>query len=304
MFVFPLFATVVSLIFAGLLFRQYAEKKKPYQLVWSIALVMFGIGALAETLATLGSWNETLAKIYYLFGATLVVGYLGLGTLYVSGDYDAGSPLATFFLGRRFNVLISTSLTFFLWFMIFGRKMLLTNSSVFLVVTFLYLAILLTAIFAKEKVPTVFLSVLLIGTALAVYAISQAQIVDPSKLAETKGWEALGRTRGIRTGGFSFSVIGTFILVTGAIQSSISLVRKHIMRQRAVGNILIAAGVMIVALGGLIGGLLGLGGQTAISIPMAVGVTIMFFGFLETGRTTPPSQKPRPATETRRARSR
>ncbi len=292
MFVFPLLATVVSLIFASLLLKQYAEKKKPYQLVWSIALIMFGIGALAETLATLGSWNETLAKIYYLFGATLVVGYLGLGTLYVSGDYDAGSPRATFFLGRRFNTLISTSLTFFLWLMIFGLKMFRTNLSVALVVTFLYLAILLTAIFAKEKVPTVYLSVLLIGTALAVYAISQAVIVDPSELAGAEGWKALGRTRGIRTGGFSFSVLGTFILVTGAIQSSISLIKKHIMKQRAIGNILIAAGVFVVAAGGTLGGLLRLGGQAAISVPMAVGVTIMFFGFLETGRASnPPPQK-------------
>ncbi|HEB12715.1 MAG TPA: hypothetical protein ENI11_03450 [Actinobacteria bacterium] len=304
MFVFPLLATVISLIFAGLLLRQYAEKKKPYQLVWSMALVMFGIGALAETLATLGSWNEILVKLYYLFGGTLVVGYLGLGTLYVSGDYDAGSPLATFFLGRRFNTLISTSLTFFLWLMIYGRDMFRTNSIVALVVTFLYLAILLTAIFAKEKVPSAYLFVILIGTALAIFAVSQGAIADPSKLAETEGWRALGRTRGIKTGAFSLNVIGSFLLIIGAIQSSISLIRKHIMRQRAVGNILIAAGVLVVAAGGTLGGLLRLGGQAAISIPMAVGVTIMFFGFLETGRATPPSQKPRPVTETSRARGR
>ena len=123
MFIFPLVATVVSVVFAAQVFRQYLQRRRPYQLIWSIALLMFGLGALAETLATLGSWNESLVKIYYLFGGTLVVGYLGLGTLYVSGDFDAGSPIATFLLGRRFNTLLSASLTFLLWLMIYGLKM-------------------------------------------------------------------------------------------------------------------------------------------------------------------------------------
>lgn len=288
MFLFPFAATAVSLIFSGLVLKQYIERRKTYQLAWAVALLLFGLGALAETLATLGTWNEFLVKSYYLFGGTLVVGYLGLGTLYVSGDYDTGSPVSTFFLGRRFNVIVSTSLTFFLWLMIYGIKMYRGNTSVALIVTALYLTLLAVAIFAKEKVPGTYLVILLIATALAAYAISQGVLTNPSELTETEGWRALGRTRGIKTGAFSLNVIGSFILIIGAIQSAVSLLKKHIMRETAIGNILIAFGVLVVASGGTLGGLLGLGGQAAISGPMAIGVTIMFLGFLKTGRPSSP----------------
>lgn len=288
MFLFPFAATAVSLIFSGLVFKQYIQRRKPYQLAWAVALLMFGLGALAETLATLGTWNEFLVKTYYLFGGTLVVGYLGLGTLYVSGDHDTGSAVSTFFLGRRFNVIVSTFLTFFLWLMIYGIKMYRGNTSVALIVSALYLTLLTVAVFAKEKVPSAYLVILLIGTALAAYAISQGILTNPSELTETEGWRALGRTRGIKTGAFSLNVIGSFILIIGAIQSAISLFKKHIMREIAIGNILIAFGVLVVASGGTLGGLLGLGGQAAISGPMAIGVTIMFLGFLKTGRPSSP----------------
>ncbi|MDP1808779.1 MAG: hypothetical protein Q8L35_04500 [Actinomycetota bacterium] len=291
MFVFPLLATIVSLVFSVQVFRQYLQKQRPHQLVWSAALLMFGIGALAETLATIGSWNTLLVKIYYLFGGTLVVGYLGLGTLYVSGDFDAGGRLATFLLGRRFNTLLSVTLTFLLWSMIYGLKMFKTSPAIAAVISLLYLAILLAAIIAKKKVPTVYLVVLLIASVLAAYAISQGSI-DNTKLTELQGWHALNRTRAIKTGAFSLNVIGSFLLIIGAIQSAIGLLRKHIMRERAVGNILIAAGVLVVAGGGTLGGLLGLGGQAGISAPMAVGVTIMFLGFLETGRRSSSAAAP------------
>src|SRR3990172_4769453 len=167
MFVFPLSATIVSLVFSIQVFRQYLQKQRPYQLVWSAALLMFGIGALAETFATIGSWNELLVKVYYLFGGTLVVGYLGLGTLYVSGDFDAGGRVAAFLLGRRFNTLLSVTLTFLLWSMIYGFKMFKTNPALAGVISLLYLAVLLAAIIAKEKVPTVYLVVLFIASPLS-----------------------------------------------------------------------------------------------------------------------------------------
>jgi len=291
MFIFPLSATLVSLIFSVLVFRQYLQKHRPYQLAWSAALFMFGIGSLAETLATFGSWNELLVKTYYLFGGTLVVGYLGLGTLYVSGDFEAGGRIATFLLGRRFNTLLSVSLTFFLWSMIYGLQMSKVNGALAGAIALLYVAVLFAAIVAKEKVPVVYLVVLLIASALAAYAIWQGHI-DSAKLTELKGWHALNRTPPIKTGAFSLNVVGSFLLIIGAIQSAVGLLRKHIMRERAIGNILIAAGVLVVAGGGTLGGLFGLGGQAAISGPMAVGVTIMFLGFLETGRpSAPPTGK-------------
>ena len=293
MFIFPLIASFVSFIFAGLLIKQYLERKKPYQLAWGISLALFGIGAAAETIATVQTWDELLVKIYYIFGGTLIVGVLGLGSLYVSGDHDAGSPTATFLLGRRFNTLISTSLTFLLWLMIYGlaKNMFANNINVALLITALHVSLIITALFFKDKVPQVFLAVLLIGGILAASAVWSSGI-DPLKLSEIQGWHALNRTLGIRSAAFGFNVIGSFIVIIGAVQSAISLYRKNILRDKAMANILIALGVLIVASGGTFGGLLGLGGQAAISIPMAFGVIVMFIGFLQASR--PPKTVPQP----------
>lgn len=289
MFVFPLAASLVSFIFAIALVRQFVDRRKPYQLAWAAAMASFGIGAAAETMATLGDWTDPLARLYYIFGGTLIVGVLALGSLYVSGDYDAGSPTATFFLGRRFNMLLSSGLTFFLWLMIYGlaKNMFATNPKVAGLITVLYLALFLVALVAKEQVPTAYLVVLLIGGALGAYAILNTSI-NPALLNQTKGWHALNRTLGIRSAAFGFNVIGSFVVIVGAIQSAISLFRKQILRERAIGNLLIAAGVFIVAGGGTVGGLLGIGGQAAISIPMAFGVTIMYAGFLQAGKPAKP----------------
>ncbi len=293
MFIFPLIASLVSLIFSGQLIKQYIERKKPYQLAWGISLALFGIGAAAETVATSQSWNELLVKIYYIFGGTLIVGVLGLGSLYVSGDHDAGSPMATFFLGRRFNMLISTTLTFLLWLMIYGlsKNMFASNINVALLITALYLTLVIAALFFRDKVPQAYLAVLLIGSILAAFAIWSSGI-DVLKLSETQGWHALNRTLGIRSTAFGFNVIGSFIVIIGAVQSAISLYRKNILRDKAMANILIALGVLIVASGGTFGGLLGLGGQAAISVPMAAGVIVMFIGFRQASR--PPKTVPQP----------
>lgn len=282
MFIIPLSAAIISFVFSFLLLKQYLDRRKPYQLAWCVSLALFGIGAAAETIATGYGWNELLAKVYYIFGGTLIVGVLGLGSLYVSGDYDAGSPLSTFFLGRRFNAIISAIFSLFMWLMIYGlaKGMLANNPKVAALIAVLYLAIIVAAIFAKERVPDVYLLVLLIGGVLAAFAIWSGTI-DPAKLAETQGWHALNRTLGIRSAAFGYNVFGSLVVIIGAIQSAISLTRKHIMRERALGNILIALGVLIVAGGGTVGGLFGLGGQAAISIPMAFGVAVMFFGFIK-----------------------
>jgi hypothetical protein len=230
-----------------------------------------------------------LAKVYYLFGGTLIVGVLGLGTLYVSGDHDTGSPLSTFFLGRRFNAMISAVFSFFMWLMIYGvaEGMLANSLIVAIIIAILYLTLIAAAIFAKERVPDFYLLVLFIGGVWAAIAIWSGSI-DASKLSGTEGWRALNRTLGIRSAAFGFNVLGSFVVIIGAIQSSISLLRKHIMRDRAIGDILIALGVLVVASGGTFGGLLGLGGQAAISVPMAIGVVIMFVGFI---RASGPEKK-------------
>ncbi len=81
--IIPLIAAVVSLIFAVAVLDQYFSRRKPYQLVWAIGLLMYFIGTGAEFWA--GAWglNQAVYRLWYLFGAIFVAAYLGMGTLYL-----------------------------------------------------------------------------------------------------------------------------------------------------------------------------------------------------------------------------
>jgi len=79
----PLTSTIISFIAAILVFDQYLNRHKPYQLVWTVGFVWFGVSACTEFLGSSQGWNETLYRVWFLFGAYLVAAYLGMGTTYL-----------------------------------------------------------------------------------------------------------------------------------------------------------------------------------------------------------------------------
>lgn len=79
----PLISTIVSLIFAVLVFIQYLSHKKPYQLIWTLGLIMYAIGTLSEFWTEMWGINQIIYRLWYLFGAILVSAYLGMGTVYL-----------------------------------------------------------------------------------------------------------------------------------------------------------------------------------------------------------------------------
>lgn len=76
-------ATGISLAFAGVVLGQYRRRRRPYQLVWGVALLLFAVGALGQMLAELGGWSPLLYRAWYLTGALLAAAYLGQGTVYL-----------------------------------------------------------------------------------------------------------------------------------------------------------------------------------------------------------------------------
>ena len=44
-------ATIVSLIFAALVFNQWVSRRKPFQMAWSLGLGLYGIAAFTQFLA-------------------------------------------------------------------------------------------------------------------------------------------------------------------------------------------------------------------------------------------------------------
>jgi hypothetical protein len=81
MWAFPLVAAVVAFVFAGLLGRQFASRRHGYQLVWAIALVMYGVASLAVAVGALNGWSELGFEVYWAFGAVLNVPFLAVGEL-------------------------------------------------------------------------------------------------------------------------------------------------------------------------------------------------------------------------------
>jgi hypothetical protein len=80
---FPAFAALVAALCAASLVRDALRRPRPERITWAIAFIIFAVAAGSEVLgATLG-WNATLARVYYLCGAVLVVGVLALGELYL-----------------------------------------------------------------------------------------------------------------------------------------------------------------------------------------------------------------------------
>ena len=81
--VLPLVSSIISLIFAVPVFDQFLARRKPYQLIWAIGLLMFFISIGSVFWMEAWGLNATAYRLWYLFGAVLVAAYLGMGTLYL-----------------------------------------------------------------------------------------------------------------------------------------------------------------------------------------------------------------------------
>ena len=76
----PALTATLALIMSVALLDQWRERRQPFQLVWAIGMAFFGIAAGSEAIAAAAGWNELLYRTWYLTGAVLTAGWLGLGT--------------------------------------------------------------------------------------------------------------------------------------------------------------------------------------------------------------------------------
>jgi hypothetical protein len=81
--VLPFLSSALSFVFAALVADQWLRRRQPYQLVWTVGLLWYGISAGTEYLGSAFGWNEPLYRTWYLVGAFGVAAYLGLGTVYL-----------------------------------------------------------------------------------------------------------------------------------------------------------------------------------------------------------------------------
>jgi hypothetical protein len=233
--ILPLSATIIAAAFAIVILNHYlTTRRRPHELIWGIAFILFALGAACQVFADInGSWSPLTARVYYLTGPILNVGFLGLGTVYL----------------------------------LFPRR-----------------------------IAHISLAVMLAVTAVSVYVLFTVP-VSADMLRDEAGWKAVtAYSVAPRWLAAIVSTIGTVLLVGGALWSAYVFWRKRIMKHRMIGVLLLAVGTIVVALGGTITGLTGLRNHDYLYITMAIGVAIMFMGYLQTIRPEP-VPKPKVAAE-------
>lgn len=81
MWAVPLVAAIVAFVFAGLLARRYAQRRRPFELFWVVALAMYGVASLALVLGVANGWSRLSFEIYWALGACLNVPFLAAGEI-------------------------------------------------------------------------------------------------------------------------------------------------------------------------------------------------------------------------------
>ena len=78
----PLGSAVVAGIFTVTLARQYASRKRLYQLIWTVAMVLFSLGAFLEFVMSAVTVTGPLFDLYYV-SIGPETGLLGAGVVYL-----------------------------------------------------------------------------------------------------------------------------------------------------------------------------------------------------------------------------
>ncbi|HEX6513698.1 MAG TPA: hypothetical protein VF157_15450 [Chloroflexota bacterium] len=101
---YPLAVAGLSAVFAVVVLAQYVRRRRPYQLVWAIALLMSALASAAYVLALSPSESMFAFRLYYALGGLLMPAFLGLGSIYLAmprrvADYTLGGLINAGALG-------------------------------------------------------------------------------------------------------------------------------------------------------------------------------------------------------------
>ncbi len=78
----PYLSTLVTFAFAVSVFNRYLHRRTSYLLIWTIGLLLYGIGTLSEVILSL-AFSGLVLKFWYLCGAMLTAAWLGQGSLHL-----------------------------------------------------------------------------------------------------------------------------------------------------------------------------------------------------------------------------
>jgi hypothetical protein len=227
--VLPFLSSLLSFVFAILVADQWLRRRQPYQLVWAIGLLWYGISAGTEFLGGAYGWSEPLYRAWYLIGAFGVAAYLGLGTVWLLRNTRFGYFVAfSVFAGGLFSILAGMARA--------KEGDPASAGTVLAVVAFCTVAAIalgVTTRVRRQAVAPLATTILLLASALVI-VLTLTVPVDPPGYA-------LDPATGVPTGEAfppdlrvmtpPFNIAGAFALVFGAVYSAyIFMPKTRIMR--------------------------------------------------------------------------
>ena len=232
----PFASSLLSFVFALFLLDQWLERRRPYQLIWTLGMLMYGVSAGTEFLGGALGWSEPLYRAWYLTGAVWVAGWLGLGTMYLLAKTRFG-------YGAAVSVVLAGLFTFLSW-----RRNDYPDSGIS---PYLYLLIAVVAAVAigvetyraKGRWANLAGGLIAAGTLASIPMVALAPLVAPGYVLDV----ATGIPSGELFPGYVrlltpfFNITGGFALVLGALYSAYvfmpkkRLVRYDLRRDRGLG---------------------------------------------------------------------
>lgn len=223
--VLPLLSSLLSFVFAAMVGDQWLRRRQPYQLVWTIGLLWYGISAGTEFLGGAFGWNEPLYRSWYLFGAFGVASYLGLGTVYLLNRTRFGYFVAvSFALAGLFSYLTSVK---------YAREGTPASPSMVLLAVGVSLgaAVLVALVtrFDRRWIGHATAAVLVLASIGVAIATFSAPVAAPgySVAADTGVVVGTAMSPDVRILTPPFNIVGAFALVFGAFFSAYMFMPKH-----------------------------------------------------------------------------
>ena len=217
----PALTTILALAMAVALLDQWRERRQPFQLVWAIGMGFYGIAAACEAIAAAAGWNETLYRTWYLTGAVLTAGWLGLGTALLLAKTRFGYAIAiSIFLAGLFTLLTQRRFNYE------GAGS--TPILYFIGAGLLALAIGVETYFQNERWPTFMAIGVIAASVLALVLTISSPLAEPYKLDPVTGQPVADLFPGsLRLLTPFLNITGGFALAFGALFSTYMFMPKR-----------------------------------------------------------------------------
>jgi hypothetical protein len=233
--VLPLGSSVLSFVFAAMVFDQWLQRRHSFQLVWAIGLVWYGVSAGCEFVGSAFGWSQPLYRTWYLIGAFFVAAYLGAGSIYLLRKsrfgYFAG---VTVLIGGTLSLLfshLSARGTHTPLYPGAGTA----GTVAFVVALVGGIAIIAATALRRPLAAHIFMGVLVVGSLAAAYLVFTAALPAPGWALDAGTHAPVGSAFPgyVRVLTGPFNIAGALCLVFGAIYSAyVYMPKRKVLRAK------------------------------------------------------------------------